>query len=136
MRDRGRDIPESIQKPTQEPSLAVPYPMQQANEHQVGGDHYQTSVQHWDYVIANNIPYLEAQIIRYLSRWRKKDGIADLLKAQHYLQKLFEVTGIAWDPPMETAMGTEAAEPGPGYVNQDPDVPRMARRKVPTVHPR
>ena len=65
-----------------------------------------------------------------------KLGIADLLKAQHYLQKLFEVTGIAWDPPMETAMGTEAAEPGPGYVNQDPDVPRMARRKVPTVHPR
>jgi hypothetical protein len=63
----------------------------EANSRQVGGDHYKTSIQHWDYVIANDIPYLEAQIIKYVTRWRKKNGIQDLRKAQHFLDKLIEI---------------------------------------------
>lgn len=63
----------------------------EANDRQVGGDHYRSPIQHWDYVIANEIPYMEAQIIKYVTRWRKKNGIEDLRKAQHFLQKLIEV---------------------------------------------
>ena len=62
-----------------------------ANKKQVGGRHYTSPMQHWDYVLANNIPYLEAQIIKYLTRWRKKNGLQDLEKAQHFLTKLIEV---------------------------------------------
>lgn len=63
-----------------------------ANEKQVGGDHYmRQKIQHWDYVMANDIPYMEAQIIKYVSRWRHKNGIQDLEKAQHFLEKLLEV---------------------------------------------
>ena len=62
-----------------------------ANEQQVGGTHYVSPMQHWDYVLANNIPYMEAQIIKYLTRWRKKNGLQDLEKAQHFLTKLIEV---------------------------------------------
>lgn len=63
-----------------------------ANKRQVGGRHYQKQkIQHWDYVIANDIPYLEAQIIKYVSRWRDKNGLEDLHKAQHFLDKLIEV---------------------------------------------
>ena len=40
----------------------------------------------WD----NNLGYLEGNIIKYVSRYKKKGGMADLLKAQHYLQKLIE----------------------------------------------
>ena len=43
-------------------------------------------------------PMAEAQVIKYLMRWRKKNGMQDLLKAQHYLEKLIEV---------ETAKGTK-----------------------------
>lgn len=68
-----------------------------ANSRQVGGDHYASPIQHWDYVVANDIPYLEAMVIKYLTRWRKKGGADDIRKAQHFLQKLFEVEGIAWD---------------------------------------
>lgn len=65
---------------------------QRANDLQVGGDHYQRqAIQHWDYVIANGIPYLEAQIIKYVSRWQDKNGLEDLLKAKHFLEKLIEV---------------------------------------------
>lgn len=63
-----------------------------ANEKQVGGDHYKKQkIQHWDYVLANDIPYMEAQIIKYVSRWRHKNGIQDLEKAKHFLEKLLEV---------------------------------------------
>lgn len=65
--------------------------MSSANERQVGGSHYASPIQHWDFVVANDIPYLEAQVIKYLMRWRKKNGLEDVLKAQHYLEKLIEV---------------------------------------------
>lgn len=62
------------------------------NKRQVGGKHYQKQkIQHWDYVIANNIPYMEGQIIKYTSRWRDKNGLEDLHKARHFLDKLIEV---------------------------------------------
>lgn len=62
-----------------------------ANQRQVGGDHYKKQgIQHWDYVLANGIPYMEAQIIKYVSRWRDKGGIQDLEKAKHFLEKLIE----------------------------------------------
>lgn len=67
-----------------------------ANDYQVGGNHYQTGIQHWDYVLANEIPYLEAMAIKYLTRWRKKGGYDDVRKAQHFLQKLFEAEGLDW----------------------------------------
>lgn len=63
---------------------------QDANAVQVGGDHYRTEIQPWDFIVANNIGYLEGNIIKYVSRYKKKGGMADLLKAQHYLQKLIE----------------------------------------------
>tara|TARA_R110002020_G_scaffold406973_2_gene617084 strand:+ start:443 stop:700 length:258 start_codon:yes stop_codon:yes gene_type:complete len=62
-----------------------------ANDKQIGGLHYDQPIQHWDYVVANNIPYLEAQVIKYVSRWRRKNGMQDLDKAQHFLEKLIEV---------------------------------------------
>lgn len=63
-----------------------------ANETQVGGSHYKKQkIQHWDYVLANNIPYMEAQIIKYVSRHRDKNGVQDLEKAKHFLEKLIEV---------------------------------------------
>ena len=79
-----------------------------ANTRQVGGAHYRGGIQHWDFVIANDIPYLEAQIIKYVFRWRKKGGLQDLEKARHCLDKLIEVNP---DP--------DPAEPqGRGYVDQ------------------
>jgi hypothetical protein len=64
-----------------------------ANEQQVGGAHYAVkAIQPWDYIIANNLGYLEGNVVKYVSRWKDKGGIEDLKKAQHYLQKLIEVT--------------------------------------------
>ena len=62
-----------------------------ANKIQIGGGHYQTlGLQHWDIVDLYNVGYFEGNISKYVTRWRKKNGVQDLKKAAHYLQKLIE----------------------------------------------
>jgi hypothetical protein len=64
-----------------------------ANAQQVGGAHYAVkAIQPWDFIIANNLGYLEGNVVKYVSRWKDKGGVEDLKKAQHYLQKLIEVS--------------------------------------------
>jgi hypothetical protein len=63
-----------------------------ANSMQIGGSHYRTRViQPWDYIAANKLGYFEGNIIKYITRWREKSGVDDLLKARHYIDKLIEV---------------------------------------------
>jgi hypothetical protein len=63
-----------------------------ANDIQCGGTHYRDKpIQPWDYITANNIGYLEGNVIKYVSRWKDKGGVEDLRKAQHYLAKLIEL---------------------------------------------
>jgi hypothetical protein len=63
-----------------------------ANDVQVAGTHYKDkAIQPWDYIIANELGYLEGNIVKYVSRWKDKGGLDDLKKAQHYLFKLIEV---------------------------------------------
>jgi len=65
-----------------------------ANDVQTGGHHYvMKAIQPWDFIIANNLGYLEGNIIKYVTRHKEKGGIEDLKKAQHYLQKLMETQG-------------------------------------------
>lgn len=73
-----------------------------ANNYQVGGNHYKVQgYQHWDFVIDHKIPYMEAQIIRYVSRYRKKNGLEDLHKAKHFIAKMQE----RWDDVVNNTPG-------------------------------
>lgn len=61
---------------------------------QVGGQHYlKLAIQPVEYIHANGIGYFEGNVIKYVSRWRNKNGIADLEKAMHYLNLLIELEG-------------------------------------------
>jgi hypothetical protein len=64
-----------------------------ANDIQVAGDHYKTSTgkQHWDFVEDNGIGYLEGCATKYVTRWRKKNGLQDLNKAEHFTVKVREL---------------------------------------------
>ena len=76
-----------------------------ANKRQVGGKHYQTEIQHWDWVWANNLDYFQGQITKYVCRWKEKGGLVDLEKARHFLDKYIELV-------------EEDAEPTKSYVDQ------------------
>ena len=56
---------------------------------QVGGNHYKDmQIQPVEFIHANGIGYMEGNVIKYVSRWHKKNGIADLEKAKHYIELL------------------------------------------------
>lgn len=59
---------------------------------QVGGGHYKDmTIQPVEFIHANGIGYIEGSVIKYVSRWRKKNGIEDLKKARHFLDLLIEM---------------------------------------------
>ncbi|MFJ3487751.1 DUF3310 domain-containing protein [Pseudomonas sp. NPDC090202] len=63
-----------------------------ALEKQVSGSHYKGLViQPIEYIHANNIPFAEGSVIKYVTRWRDKGGIPDLEKAKHFLELLIEL---------------------------------------------
>ena len=60
-----------------------------ANDIQIGGQHYRgENIQHWDW--AKNMPYLEARCTAYIARHQAKNGIEDIKKSLHFIQKILE----------------------------------------------
>ncbi len=59
---------------------------------QVGGNHYKDcKIQPIEYITANNLTYAEGNIIKYVTRSRRKGGKNDLLKAKHYIEIILEM---------------------------------------------
>ena len=58
--------------------------------------HYrQGSIEPWDFIVSQDLNFLEGNIIKYVTRAGKKDGetrLDDLTKAATYLRKLIETT--------------------------------------------
>jgi hypothetical protein len=52
--------------------------------------HYVSEYQHWDLVINTGMGYLNGNATKYIARWRLKNGLEDLQKALHYIDKLIE----------------------------------------------
>lgn len=53
---------------------------------QVGGDHYQAPVQHWDW--AQYIGYLEGCATKYFGRHADKKGMVDIEKGLSFVDKI------------------------------------------------
>lgn len=63
-----------------------------ALKRQVAGNHYVgRSIQPIEYIHANNLPFIEGSIVKYITRWRDKGGAADLEKIKHYVDLLIEL---------------------------------------------
>lgn len=62
---------------------------------QEGGNHYKKmNIQPVEYIHKNNIGFIEGNIIKYISRWRDKNGKEDLLKAKHFIDLLIDLEGL------------------------------------------
>ena len=63
-----------------------------ANERQIAGEHYKKygELQPWDVWMPWNLNGFQAVILKHLVRYKDKNGVEDLLKARHYLDKLIE----------------------------------------------
>ena len=59
---------------------------------QVGGSHYKDKgIQPIIYIHANELGFCKGNVVKYVTRWRDKNGVADLRKAIHYLELLIEL---------------------------------------------
>lgn len=54
---------------------------------QVAGNHYKDlKIQPVEYIHANGIGYMAGNVVKYISRYKAKGGIADVKKAIHYCE--------------------------------------------------
>jgi hypothetical protein len=53
----------------------------------IGGQHYHKGdgIQPWDIIEAWELDFWEGNVVKYILRWKHKDGLQDLQKARHYL---------------------------------------------------
>lgn len=62
-----------------------------ALEKQVGGSHYKRfAIQPIEFINANNLSYMQGNVIKYVVRYPFKNGLTDLEKAKHYIEMLIE----------------------------------------------
>lgn len=53
--------------------------------------HYQQgSIETIDYILDQKMNYLEGNVVKYISRYKMKNGLEDLQKASWYLNKLIQ----------------------------------------------
>lgn len=54
-----------------------------------GGEHYNSfAIEPIEYIEVNELPFHEANVVKYVSRWKAKGGVEDLKKARWYLDRL------------------------------------------------
>ena len=53
--------------------------------------HYNKGIEMLDYSYSHNLDFFEGNIVKYVTRWKEKNGIEDLKKAKSYLDKLIEL---------------------------------------------
>lgn len=67
--------------------------MVQSNfETQVGGNHYKDlAIQPLEFIVKNDLDFLQGNVVKYVVRYKVKGGIEDLKKARHYLDLMIEL---------------------------------------------
>lgn len=53
--------------------------------------HYNEGIEMWDYAYTHKLDFFEGNIVKYVTRWKTKNGIEDLKKAKQYLDKLIQL---------------------------------------------
>lgn len=62
-----------------------------STDYQIAGDHYKNQkIQPIEYIMANQLPFAEGCIVKYVTRWRDKGGIEDLRKIKQYCDFIIE----------------------------------------------
>lgn len=59
---------------------------------QVGGNHYRGfKIQPVEFCMANNLNFCQSSVIKYVCRYKNKNGVQDIDKAIHFLQILKQI---------------------------------------------
>jgi len=53
--------------------------------------HYNKGIECWDYVESHNMGFSQGNVVKYVTRYKHRDGLKDLKKAKEYLEKLIDI---------------------------------------------
>ena len=85
-------------------------------KHQVGGSHYKSmAIQPIEFIFANDLGFAEGCIVKYICRWKEKNGLEDLKKIEQYVQLLIEHVESKQRPPRQTEIDDPKHQ---AYLNQ------------------
>lgn len=62
-------------------------------EDKIKPQHYEQPITPIEFIMKNNIPFIEGNVIKYICRYKQKNGKEDLLKAKQYIDFLLEQYG-------------------------------------------
>ena len=69
-----------------------------ALDKQVGGSHYKDmAIQPIEYIHKNGLGFCEGNVVKYITRWKTKNGIEDLKKVIHYAELLIQMENVLED---------------------------------------
>ena len=54
-------------------------------------EHYDMPITPLQFIVKNDIGFIEGNIIKYICRYKRKNGVEDLKKAQEYLTQLIQL---------------------------------------------
>lgn len=62
-----------------------------ATDTQEGGNHYKRyAIQPTEFIHRNGLDFIQGNVIKYVMRYKEKNGLQDLKKARHYIDLLIE----------------------------------------------
>lgn len=62
-----------------------------SKEQVVHPEHYNHGIEVWDFTTSHNMGFLDGNVVKYVVRYKHKNGLQDLYKCKQYLDKLIEV---------------------------------------------
>jgi len=93
-----------------------------------------------DYIVANQMNFLEGNVIKYVTRYKLKNGLEDLQKAQQYLTWLIDEVEKETAPVFQSVGQTIACKQGESI--QDcvtrllaPAIKNATGQSVPNINP-
>jgi len=77
------------------PDISEPNDATDPLSYQVGGEHYtKKKIQPVEYIHANEMDYMDGAIVKYISRWRDKDGVKDLRKIKQFVDLIIKLNKL------------------------------------------
>ena len=73
--------------------------------------HYEGDIEPLDFIHAQNLGWCEANVVKYVTRWKRKNGVQDLMKAKFYLEYLIG------KQEMDTKLYTQESYLGEEFLN-------------------
>ena len=71
--------------------------MSNSKERVVHPNHYNKGIEMWDYAHSHNLDFFDGNVVKYVTRWKDKNGVEDLKKAKQYLDKLIDLQTLKND---------------------------------------